>query len=208
MKFAILTSVVLFGFIIQRAIRRSNHMIEKEKREFWEREERADHTPPSSTDNLNWIHFPEGLPIDIKCSSSKAKSLEDTLSSLKNKQIVNLSSYSNTELKLAYGTENITVLSRADSNYLVLMRTLDSLAEIYKKEGFDDENAALLQFAVDSGSESVQHFEVLAEYYFQHENINALRRLQELSRDLPNNRHSAVASKLDGYLNLMEIFND
>lgn len=208
MKFAILTSVVLFGFIIQRAIRRSNHMTEKEKREFWEREARAEHTPPSSIENLKWIHFPEKLPLDIKCSSSKAKSLEDTLSSLKGKRIVDLSSYSNTELKLTYGTENITILSKADSNYLVLMRTLDSLAEIYKKEGFDDENAALLQFAVDSGSESVQHFEELAEYYFQHENIKALRHLQELSQDLPNNRQAAVSSKLDGYINLMEIFND
>ncbi len=208
MKFAILTSAVLFGFIIQRAIRRSNHMIAEEKKAFWERESLAEHTPPSSIDNLPWIHFPESLPLDVACSNAKAKSLENTLASLKDKQIVDLSSYSNTDLKLAYGTDNITVLSHADANYLVLMRSLDSLADIYKKEGFEDESIALLEFAVNAGSESVQHFEELADYYFRHENIDALRHLQELSRELPHNRQVTLSSKLDGYLNLMEIFND
>ena len=207
MKFAILTSAVLLGFIIQRAIRRSNHIIAKEKAEFWEREERARHTPPSSIDGLNWIKYPDNLPLSVDCGS-KSKSLESTLLSLKDKPIVNLSGYSNTDLKLAYGTSNIEILSKADSNYLVMMRSLDSLASIYKKEGFTDESISLLQFAADCGSEKVEHFSELADYYFKHDDIECLKGLHLLAESVSEPRRSAIMQKLNEYLNLMEIFND
>ena len=208
MKFATLTSVVLFGFVINHAIRRSNHIIAEQRRKFWEREHQANHTPPKSIDDLAWITIPSSLPLCVPCSDQSALSQQATIISLSHKKIVNLNRYSNTDLKLAYGTSNIDTLSNADANYLVLIRTLDSLAHIYENEGHTKEWAEIIQFAIDCESERPEHFLKLANYYLENDNLDGLHNLIERADLLPMQRREVVMPRLSEYLDLMEIVND
>ena len=93
------------------------------------------------------------------------KQCVDILKTLSTQPIVNLTGYSNTDLKLEYGTANITALSDYDQNYTVLVRTLQKWADLLWDNGFVSQAAAIMEFAVSTKTDISRTYYRLAEYY-------------------------------------------
>lgn len=166
MNFIIITSFLAFSIVFFFARKRVNRIEEARDREFWEREERANFVRRKPLDGLNYITIPEEL-LNMKPSS--ATEALDTcirdLNDLSHYQIVNLTGYTNTDLKLEYGTANITILSEFDLHYTNLVTLLQKLAELLHENAEDALAVATLEFAVSTGTDVSKSYYLLADLY-------------------------------------------
>lgn len=161
-----LSSLIVFCLVIAFTNRRHKKMIEKYEKEFWDREARANNTRKKSLTNLTYISLPDYLlPEDFMPEDEEVSALLETLRELAGQKIVNLTGYTNTDLKLEYGTANITCLSEYDQNYTLLARSLQRLAEILYTNARIAEARAVLEFAVSTGTDVSHSYYLLADIY-------------------------------------------
>lgn len=166
MKFYVLASLIIFSGVLYRAIRRSNKLQEKAEESFWGKEREANHVRRKSLDNLNYIQIPfEKLPVNVLTENETVQECLEVLHTLDTTKIVNLTGYSNTDLKLEYGTANITALSEYDQNYTLLVCTLQKWAEALQSAGYPEETKNILEFAVSTRTDISKSYYLLASLY-------------------------------------------
>lgn len=169
MNLLIFATFILFTSILSIVIRRHNRSDKKHQEQFWEREARANHVRRKSLDNLAYISLPlESLPTQAMADDAVVRDCLDTLEYLSHEKIVNLAGYTNTDLKLAYGTANITALSQYDQNFTLLVQTLQKWAEALHRKGYAREARQVLEYAVLSiQSDAGTSYRLLASLYDQ-----------------------------------------
>lgn len=202
MRFYILASLIIFSLTIYHAIRRNNEIIAKQEESFWDRENRANSTRKKSLDSLAYIKIPlDKFPIGILAENPVISECIETLTQLSTQKIVNLTGYSNTDLKLEYGTANITPLSEYDQNYTVLVRTLQVWAEELISNGFSKEAADILEFAIETGSDISKSYYALADYYKNLQETEKIQYLLEKAQNLSSLSKKAIVRTLqESYL--------
>lgn len=202
MKFYILASLIIFSATIYHAIRRNNEIVAKQEKSFWDRENKANSTRKKSLDSLAYIKIPmDSFPTHILSDNLRIAECIETLTQLATQPIVNLTGYSNTDLKLEYGTANITVLSEYDQNYTVLVRTLQSWAEELIANGYTKEAATLLEFAVETNTDISKSYYALADYYKQLQETEKIQHLLEKAQNLSSLSKNAIVRTLqESYL--------
>lgn len=165
MKLGFLASFIALIGIISFSIRRQNKQRKQQEDAFWDRERRANNVRRKSLDGLSYITIPlETFPTHLLQDNAVVRECIETLSALTSQKIVNLTGWSNTDLKLEYGTANINLLSEYDQNYTVLVRTLQKWADELLAAGFADEAAVLMEFAVNTGTDVGATYYKLADY--------------------------------------------
>ena len=80
---------------------------------FWDKERKANSTVIKDIGNLDYITIPlDKIPVKLETSTEKA------IFSLAEKPMLNFVGMSNTDLKLAYGTANLDILTEYENNFL------------------------------------------------------------------------------------------
>lgn len=168
MKTLFLSSLILFCGVIAYNGKKHKKMEEKFKKDFWEREASANSTRKKPLDNLPYITIPfETLPTALLTEDGHMQEILETLRCLSEVKIVNLTGFTNTDLKLEYGTANITCLSEYDANYTLLVRTLQSWAEILCENHFFSQAQTVLEFAVSTRTDISRSYYLLADIYHE-----------------------------------------
>lgn len=190
MKTLFLSSLISFCLLIFLLNKRHSKMEKSMKDAFWKREEEANHTRRKSLDNLPYITIPlEELPLachitddaadvrntgdtadirntgDTAANEAISEECKEILRSLSTQKIVNLTGYTNTDLKLSYGTANITCLTEYDQNYTLLVSTLQKWAEALYRGGAKKECRQVLEYAVSIGTDVSHTYFLLADLY-------------------------------------------
>lgn len=168
MKTLFLSSLISFCLLIFLLNKRHSKMEKNMKDAFWKREEEANHTRCKSLDNLPYITIPlEELPLacHITDDEEAAEECKEILRSLSTQKIVNFTGYTNTDLKLTYGTANITCLTEYDQNYTLLVSTLQKWAEALYLGGAKKECRQVLEYAVSIGTDVSHTYFLLADLY-------------------------------------------
>lgn len=166
MKVLFLSSLIMFCIVLAYTNKKHRKLEEKYQKDFWDREQQANNTRKKSLNNLDYITIPfDTLPMDILQDDADIAEMHTLLQNLSSQKIVNLTGYTNTDLKLAYGTANITVLSEYDQNYTLLVRTLQDWAKRLYAEGFMTETKSILEFAVSTGTDVSHSYYLLADIY-------------------------------------------
>lgn len=190
MKTLFLSSLISFCLLIFLLNKRHSKMEKSMKDAFWKREEEANHTRRKSLDNLPYITIPlEELPLachitddtadvrntddaadvrntgDAAANEAISEECKEILRSLSTQKIVNLTGYTNTDLKLSYGTANITCLTEYDQNYTLLVSTLQKWAEALYRGGAKKECRQVLEYAVSVGTDVSHTYFLLADLY-------------------------------------------
>lgn len=197
MKFYILASVIIFCIVIKHAINRSNRITEKAEREFWDRERRANETRKKPLDTLNYITIPmDRLPLDTLSNDETAQSCIATIRELSEVKIVNLTGYTNTDLKLEYGTANITVLTQYDQSYTLLVTTLQKWADTLLAAGFEDEAVSVMEFAMETETDVSRTYYLLAQHYRKTGETDKLSRLSEYAEKLRSGNRESILRHL------------
>lgn len=135
--------------------------------DFFERERLANATRKQDISNLDYLILDlSALPIG-KVTDPALKKLEDTLTELSQKKILNLTGISNTDLKMMYGPANLDTLWECDDNYHTLSQTLLSYAKREQELGNVKEAIAVLEYASSLKIDLSQIYLLLNELYQQ-----------------------------------------
>lgn len=147
-------------------MRRTSRKVEEKEASFWEKELESNNVRKKSLENLEYIHIPfDLLPFGTAGDDPSLQSAEDELTALKDEKIVNLTGISNTDLKLEYGTANITPLSQYDQNYTALVCSLQKWGQALYDLGRFEDAAKVLEFAVKTRSDITATYRVLIDLY-------------------------------------------
>lgn len=191
MKLPFLTSFFIFIIVLTHRLHKSRNEIDRDNRNFWDRESRANSTRKKSLEGLDYIKIPlDKLPVEICADDDIVKDCIDTIKYLSTENIVNLTGFTNTDLKLEYGTANITALTKFDENYTSLAATLQKWADRLIALEKMDAAVSVMEFAVSTKTDVSRTYIDLAKYYKEKktpEKINKLlqtaEELNSLSRD-------------------------
>ncbi len=188
----LLTSFLIFVVFVRFAIRRSDAKAKSDDAEFFRREHAANFVRKKSLDGLPYIRIPtDSLPFGALPGNPEAHSAEDTVRRLAGEKIVNLTGISNTDLKLRYGTANITPLTQYDLNYLELVRALQKWGQELFMEHCYPEAAAVLSFAIDTRTDVTATWHLYIECVRFHLGLSAEEGSEKLRGLLP------IAESLD-----------
>jgi tetratricopeptide (TPR) repeat protein len=168
MKFPILASFLVFIIIVAIFNKRTTRLHKKRSEDFWKREREANFVRKKSLDDLEYISIPfSSFPMDIAKDDEIIASCHRDLESLRDEKIVNFTGYSNTDLKLAYGTANITVLTQYDQNYTLFVRALQEFGKRLYELGYHDEALIVLEYAISTRTDISATYYLLASIYHE-----------------------------------------
>lgn len=157
------TIFVTFLVWLSIKLRKTN----KKDDSFWQREAEANNVRKQTLDNLDYITIPiDSLPFFYGIDKN-LEELQNTITSLSSCTIVNLSNYTNTELKLMYGPGNLADLTEYDQNFTLLVRTLHKWGEQLSTLGYEKEAIQVLEYAVSIKSDVTAGYLLLGKLYLK-----------------------------------------
>ena len=147
--FPFLAIFVVFCLILAYYIRKSDAAQQKVQDDFWEKERRSNTVRKKDISKLDYITIPlDKIPVKL-CTSTEAK-----LFSLAEKPMLNFVGMSNTDLKLAYGTANLEILTEYENNFLDFVALLPDYINELIEAGELETAQMLLEFAVSVNADS------------------------------------------------------
>lgn len=166
MNFIILASFLIIACFVSIFTKKSKNAQENAEQTFWDKERKSNFVRKKSLDNLNYITIPEDL-ITMQPHNPSAQTLSylQDLKDMSSLKIVNLTGISNTDLKLFYGTANITVLSEYDGHYTQMVTILQKLAESLAASEDRELAIRVLEFSISTGSDVSKSYYLLSELY-------------------------------------------
>ena len=166
MNILLLASTVVLVLVLAYAIKKQNKLKKANDKSFWERERQSNSVRKKSLDTLDYIHIPlDKLPMDVMAEDSRIMEYQYLVRELSAQSIVNFTGYTNTDLKLEYGTANITALSEYDQNYTLLVRTLQEWADILCEADYTAEARTLMEYAISIDTDVSRTYYKLASIY-------------------------------------------
>lgn len=202
MKLIILASVIIAGSLLANVIKKHTKKSEKSRDDFWGKELAANNVRKKSLDDLNYVTIPtDRLPFHIMPEQDKVQEYTSIIQALSSRKIVNFTGITNTDLKLTYGTANITVLSEYDENYTTLITTLQKWAKLLYDNNYVEETRTILEYAVSVGSDITATYYLLADIYRAEGNETKIFELIDAASELPGKNGKTIAHTLrESYL--------
>ena len=197
MNLVFLASLIVFILFLSVRIKRQSKIQQNNEKSFWERERLANSVRKKPLDNLNYIQIPlETFPTHIMQEDETVLECINLLEALTAQKIVNLTGLSNTDLKLEYGTANITVLTEYDQNYTLLVRTLQKWADTLIAAGYAEEAAILMEFAVSTRTDISRTYYQLADYYVSRRKSEKIQWLKDTADSLQSSNRNSILNHL------------
>lgn len=180
----LLPYIIILLSVLALLRNRTNRTSKKNQDSFWEKEQRANHTRKQDISDLDYIQIPlDTFPIG-QFTDEKLTSLEQTLTSLSNRKILNLSGISNTDLKLQYGAANLPVLSECDANFTLLARTITAYGERLAELGHWKEAVLILEFGIQCKTDLSKNYTLLGTLYRDHDDSAKIQQLVDIVQNM------------------------
>lgn len=170
----------------------------REDRRFWSREEEANATRRQDISQLPYIRLSlDELPLNV-CSYDETLSRCDReVCALAEKQILNLTGFTNTDLKLKYGAPNLPILSECDENFTQLARLLQEWGNRLYELSYRNEAEQVLSSAVRFGSDIKGTYTLLASIYQENHNEAGFLQLKQYAKLLNSLQKEPILRALD-----------
>lgn len=189
--FPFLAIFITFCLVLTYYIRKGDANQKKVEDEFWEKERLANAVRKKDISKLDYITIPfEKIPQKLETSTEKK------FFSFAEKPMLNLTGISNTDLKLTYGTANITILSEYDTNFTDFVALLPEYTRELQEAGQIETAQMLLEFAVECNADSRKIYEQLASIYKENNQLERIENLYSSAEHLPEFTKKAVQSML------------
>lgn len=197
MNFIIISSFLIFSIVFFFKLNQVKAEERKVNEEFWKRENKANFTRKKPLDDLNYITIPESLlKMHPENSNEELDICISELNDLSESKIVNLTGYTNTDLKLEYGTANITILSDYDFHYTNLATLLQKLAEMLHESGNDLLAIETLEFAVSTNTDVSKSYYLLAQLYNEAHTPEKIASLIDSAQNIKTMQRDTIIKKL------------
>lgn len=200
MLFPFFTIFILFLLTFTYFRNKAVQEEKKNKNKFWDKESQANLTRRQDISGLPYIEIPlDSLPLGI-CTTDYCKKLEEQLTDLSNRKILNLSGISNTDLKLTYGAANLPFLTEYDQNFTQLSNLLYSYGKTLKDNGFCREAIRVLEYGVSIKCDMSRLFLLLASLYKEENEPEKIKSLIEQASDLSPLLKDSTIKQLETFL--------
>jgi len=186
MKFPALATVIFFCIWLHFTLNRVSNADLKKRKSFWDRERQSNNVRKKSLDDLDYITIPlSDLPFGLLPDADSVIDSENIVKELSKEKIVNLTGLTNTDLKLMYGTANITPLSSYDQNYTSLVTALNKWGKELYIYGRYPEACRILEFAVNTKTDVTETYKLLCEMYQTKMELSSLDAEEKIKNLLP-----------------------
>lgn len=173
----IILCTIIIGFVIFYERKKSDRNQAEGSRKFWEREEKSNFTRKKDISFLNYITIPlDKLPM-VSVDDDEITEYQQTVTHLSQCKILNLTGYSNTDLKLEYGVANLTILTEYDNNYNTLINVLAKWGHRLFQLNMESDAVTVLEYGISIGTDVSRNFYLLADYYQQKGEASEIDRL-------------------------------
>ena len=210
MKLPVLTSFIVFLFILQHHIKKGKKAQEQEENAFWEREYSANDVRKQSLDDLVFIPFQaepfypltllgaESCP-EFLAMNPEMKDILPRLLFLEEQKIVNLTKYTNTDLKFKYGVANLPLLTQYDTNYNELITLLHNYGELLAKSSYTKPALTVLEYAISIGTDIGGTYLLCAQIYRENNQASKLEQLKKEAEKISTSRKDSIVRKLQEF---------
>lgn len=160
----ILPYFIIIIVLLQLCLRKNSKKYTKNNEDFWEKESQANSVRKKDISSLDYITIPEDLLLP-KTENSRILKEWNNIQELKTKKILNLTGYSNTDLKLEFGAANLTILTDCDNHFTALAKSVSKIGELLMQEGFTTEAVSFLEFGIQIKTDISTNYTLLAQHY-------------------------------------------
>ena len=171
----ILPYFIIILVVIQLYIKKSDTSQKNNIKKFWEREQKANATRKKDISTLKYIEWDTTL---LK-NNPEADSAYNKIISVKDKNIINLTEYSNTDLKLKYGVANLEALTEYEDNYTLLIKNLAVLGHILKEQDDITDATHYLEYSIRIGSDIRSCYADLKDIYISQNHTEKVDKLRQ-----------------------------
>ena len=192
-----LASLIMLVLIISHNIKKQSRKKAQQEESFWAKEARANSVRRKSLDGLEYVKVPvENFPLTLLASDSTVAECIEIIQTLSTQCIVNLTGYTNTDLKLEYGVANLTKLMEYDQNYTLLVRTLQKWADALMEAGHMEEATVLMEYAVSTNTDVSRTYYCLADYWLSQGENHQVERLIQIAENLRSPSKNIIVKNL------------
>ncbi len=201
----ILPYFIIILIVIQLYLKKSTRSGSERSKKYWEREQKANSTRKQDISTLNYIKWDDSLPAidnsltlaDILNNSPEALKAYNNIQTLKTEPMLNLSEYSNTDLKLKYGVANLDTLTQYEDNYTSFIKSLSELGHILIEHKDISDATAFLEYAVKIGSDIRLTYTDLYALYSEAENASKIRQLRQYASIIKSVNKDLIVSAIN-----------
>ncbi len=202
LKLPVLPIVVIFTIILSVSIKKSDNKMAEQIDNFWKKEQKSNFVRKKPLDDLAYLTIPEHfLSLPVSGEDGRALDALDILKHLSSQKIVNLTGITNTDLKLAYGTANLTVLMQYDQNYTQLAHALQQLASSLADNNHTKEATEVLEYAISTRTDISASYLLLADLYIADGHPEKIENLIGTASSLDTLLAPSIVRKLQNKIN-------
>lgn len=166
MPIPVLTALILIFILwLRYEIKKSNKHTQKDNEDFWQNEKNANLARRKDISQLNYMTVDLTVLPMKDTTDATINSYRDTIRKLSDKKILNLTGFTNTDLKYQYGAANVNLLASYDSNYTTLVSILQKWADRLYSFGYHSDAKAVLEYAVSCFTDVSKSYKLLADIY-------------------------------------------
>ena len=198
-----LVLIVVF-LILRHKIRNAGKEDKQAELDFWARENEANSTRAADISNLDYIKIDLTLlPLKVSITEDNPQGdpelceCDRLIESLSQKRILNLGGMTNTDIKMEYGPANLEALSSYDENFILLIRTLNTMGTRLNELGMTIEAIAALRYAVSIGSDIKETYVTLAKLYKETGSTRLIADLCDSASSLNSLSKTSILKALD-----------
>ena len=194
----------IFALWVLYRIRQSTRLEQQRRDNFWQEERDADNVRRQDISNLDYITIDyDALPFQEN-ATEPVKSYQNTLLSLKDATILNLTGYTNTELKKMYGAPNLPSLMEYDSNYTTLVSALARWGKYCFEQNQITAAKAIFEYGILLKTDVSFNYTLLAEIYQNEGNADKIRYLTKQAEQIRSLTKDGILKQLHAILDDME----
>ncbi len=173
--------ILIFVLWLHYEVRKGRKSTKAAINHFWQREQDSNLTRRKDISQLEYLSFTlDDLPMEDH-EDDTINSYRDTIKTLADYKMINLSGKTNTELKFEYGITNFNLLSEYDNNYTAFVSILQKWASRLLDLGYASKAQAVLEFSIFSCHTDVtKAYRMLANIYIKQNSFEKIGALIEI----------------------------
>ena len=194
--YVLLISIVFFFFnlIYTKFLSKRDNASEDK---FWERESEANSVRKKSLDDLQYVTVPDDLPYDLRTDDPDVKGYLEVIDSFREKKMLNLSGYTNTDLKFMYGTANIETVSKYDTDFGDYISCLQKWADRLLVLNETEAAVKIMEYLISVNADMIRTYKYLGERYLSLMENDKFDKLYMTAENLNSASKSHIINALD-----------
>lgn len=175
-----LVTFIVFIIWFRVKMKRNNSTISEENVTFWERERQSNFVRKKDISHLELLTVDLSQLPFIDNPDEREEELTATVRKYADTRMMNLSGFSNTDLKEQYGTGNLEELTQWDQNFMYFIRSLNQWGVCLCKIKDYARSKVVMEYSVSIGSDISTVYTTLGEIYAREDNLAKIDELIEL----------------------------